>query len=96
MLTMPQAKQRLSWLALRAARENHLHHFVKIGTGDIVKLAEEIENQKRELEKPKLLPEERAISPAVHGDSTPKREPDPDVKAQDISGEDIKMSDFQS
>ena len=38
-----QNKQRWAWLALRAARDQHLQHFGKIGTGDIEALAQEIE-----------------------------------------------------
>ncbi|CAK5264349.1 unnamed protein product [Mycena citricolor] len=36
-------KQREAWLALRAARDQHLQHFGKIGTGDIELLVKEIE-----------------------------------------------------
>ncbi|KII93278.1 hypothetical protein PLICRDRAFT_101473 [Plicaturopsis crispa FD-325 SS-3] len=39
-------KQRWSWLALRTARDQHLQHFGKIGTGDITLLAQEIETAK--------------------------------------------------
>lgn len=39
------AKQVHSWLALRVARERHLAHFGKIGTGDILLLEEEIEKE---------------------------------------------------
>jgi hypothetical protein len=42
-----QSKQRWSWLCLRVARDQYLQHFGKIGTGDIVLLAEEIEKEKR-------------------------------------------------
>ncbi|KAI8980599.1 UDP-glucose 4-epimerase [Trametes punicea] len=44
-------KQRLSWLALRMARDQYLQHFGKIGTGDIVLLAQEIEKERQEREK---------------------------------------------
>ncbi|KAK7464471.1 hypothetical protein VKT23_006641 [Stygiomarasmius scandens] len=46
-------KQRLSWLALRAARDQHLSHFGKIGTGDVTLLVQEIEKEKAEKEKEK-------------------------------------------
>jgi hypothetical protein len=36
---------------LRVARDQYLQHFGKIGTGDIVLLAEEIEKEKRERDK---------------------------------------------
>ncbi|KAH9884633.1 UDP-glucose 4-epimerase [Cubamyces lactineus] len=44
-------KQRWSWLALRTARDQYLQHFGKIGTGDIVLLAQEIEKERQEREK---------------------------------------------
>ncbi|KAK0199086.1 THO complex subunit 1 transcription elongation factor-domain-containing protein [Armillaria mellea] len=40
-------KQRIAWLALRAAREQHLNLFGRIGTGDIEQLVEEIEAAKQ-------------------------------------------------
>ncbi|KAH9486400.1 THO complex subunit 1 [Psilocybe cubensis] len=39
-------KQRWAWLALRAARDQYLQHFGRIGTGDIEALAQEIEKEK--------------------------------------------------
>ncbi|KAG1719450.1 THO complex subunit 1 transcription elongation factor-domain-containing protein [Suillus lakei] len=39
-------RQRWSWLALRTARDQYLQHFGKIGTGDVVLLANEIEIEK--------------------------------------------------
>jgi len=44
-------KHRLAWLALRAARDQYLQHFGKIGTGDIEALAQEIEKEREEKEK---------------------------------------------
>lgn len=41
-----QNKQRWAWLALRAARDQYLQYFGKIGNGDIELLAQEIENEK--------------------------------------------------
>ncbi|THH31953.1 hypothetical protein EUX98_g2251 [Antrodiella citrinella] len=41
-----ESKQRWSWLALRTARDTHIQQFGKIGTGDIILLAQEIENAK--------------------------------------------------
>ncbi|KAF9532095.1 THO complex subunit 1 transcription elongation factor-domain-containing protein [Crepidotus variabilis] len=38
-------KQRWAWLALRAARDQHLQHFGKIGAGDIELLLREIEKE---------------------------------------------------
>ncbi|KAF8215799.1 THO complex subunit 1 transcription elongation factor-domain-containing protein [Mycena galopus ATCC 62051] len=45
--TDDENKQRWAWLALRTARDHHLQHFGKIGTGDIELLAKEIEAEKR-------------------------------------------------
>lgn len=95
-------KQRLSWLALRAAREKHLHHFPKVGTGDVVKLAEEIEKQRRDLDKPKPNVEETPHSPTMHDETKLETETDragsevkteAGIKTEDISTDDIKMSD---
>nr|GAT59847.1 UDP-glucose epimerase [Mycena chlorophos] len=44
---LEESKQRIAWLGLRAARESHLQHFGKIGTGDIEMLLKEIEAEKR-------------------------------------------------
>ena len=45
-----QNKQRWAWLALRAARDQYLQYFGKIGSGDIELLAQEIENGKVKIE----------------------------------------------
>ena len=42
-----QNKHRWSWLALRTARDRYLAHFGKIGTGDIILLAQEIEKEEK-------------------------------------------------
>ena len=41
-----QNKQRWAWLALRTARDQHLAQFAKIGVGDIVALAAEIDRER--------------------------------------------------
>ncbi|KAJ6469590.1 THO complex subunit 1 transcription elongation factor-domain-containing protein [Mycena vitilis] len=46
-MKLEENKQRWAWLALRTARDHHLQHFGKIGTGDIELLAKEIEAEKR-------------------------------------------------
>ncbi|KAH0591368.1 hypothetical protein H2248_001446 [Termitomyces sp. 'cryptogamus'] len=46
-----ESKQRWAWLALRTARDQHLQHFGKIGTGDIELLAKEIELEKERQER---------------------------------------------
>lgn len=56
-----QTKLRLSWLALRIAREDYLHLFGKIGNGDITLLAQEIEKEKERV---------------ARGDSQPANPPD--------------------
>ncbi|KAG2022699.1 UDP-glucose epimerase [Coprinopsis cinerea AmutBmut pab1-1] len=44
-------KLRLTWLGLRTAREQHLQHFGKIGTGDLELLVNEIDNCKGDKER---------------------------------------------
>lgn len=44
-------KQRWNWLALRTARDQYLQHFGKIGAGDVLLLAQEIEKEKVEKER---------------------------------------------
>ncbi|KAJ7109844.1 UDP-glucose epimerase [Mycena epipterygia] len=46
-IKLEENKERWAWLALRTARDQHLQHFGKIGTGDIELLAKEIEAEKR-------------------------------------------------
>ncbi|KAJ7754993.1 THO complex subunit 1 transcription elongation factor-domain-containing protein [Mycena maculata] len=46
-IKLEENKQRWAWLALRTARDHHLQHFGKIGTGDIEVLLKEIEAEKR-------------------------------------------------
>ncbi|KAI0352233.1 UDP-glucose 4-epimerase [Trametes cingulata] len=50
-LKYEENKQRWAWLALRTARDQYLQHFGRIGTGDVVLLAQEIEKEKQEREK---------------------------------------------
>ncbi|KAH7927255.1 UDP-glucose 4-epimerase [Leucogyrophana mollusca] len=45
-LKFQENKHRWSWLALRTARDQHLQHFGKIGTGDVTLLAQEIDAEK--------------------------------------------------
>ncbi|KAH9980603.1 THO complex subunit 1 transcription elongation factor-domain-containing protein [Russula compacta] len=45
-LKLEENKQRWAWLALRTARDQHLAQFAKIGVGDIVALAAEIERER--------------------------------------------------
>ncbi|KAI5115877.1 hypothetical protein M0805_001137 [Coniferiporia weirii] len=49
-------KQRLSWLALRLARDEYLHHFGKIGNGDVITLAQEIEKEKERVQRGESQP----------------------------------------
>ena len=44
-------KERMSWLALRLARDEYLHHFGRIGNGDVIALAQEIEKEKQRVAK---------------------------------------------
>jgi hypothetical protein len=58
-----QHKQQLSWLALRAARDQYLHSYGKIGTGDVELLVQAIENEKTEAQE--TIPvKEKEESPA--------------------------------
>ncbi|KAI0095149.1 THO complex subunit 1 transcription elongation factor-domain-containing protein [Irpex rosettiformis] len=50
-LQYEENKQRWSWLALRTARDQYLQHFGKIGTGDVLLLAQEIEKEKADKER---------------------------------------------
>jgi hypothetical protein len=62
---MHQNKQRWAWLALRTARDQHLGLFAKIGTGDIVALAAEIEREREARENAAVL--ESGASPLPSG-----------------------------
>ncbi|OCH90556.1 hypothetical protein OBBRIDRAFT_887644 [Obba rivulosa] len=73
-------KTRWTWLALRTARDQYLQHFGKIGTGDVLALAQEIEKEKQERERAAAEPpapapaadeSAAASSPAVVGPVTP-------------------------
>ncbi|TDL19394.1 hypothetical protein BD410DRAFT_774040 [Rickenella mellea] len=68
-------KHRISWLALRTARDDYLHHFGKIGNGDIVLLAQEIEKEKER--------EKRGESAGIGGDGA--------TGGDGVSGGDIAM-----
>lgn len=46
-----QNKQRFSWLALRIARDKYLRFFDKIGAGDVLRLAHDIEAERLGIEK---------------------------------------------
>lgn len=62
---LTQNKQRWAWLALRTARDQYLQHFGRIGTGDILALAQEIEKEKAEREKAAAAEAAQAsVSPA--------------------------------
>ncbi|KAL0951887.1 hypothetical protein HGRIS_008544 [Hohenbuehelia grisea] len=51
-LKYEETKTRWTWLALRTARDQYLQFFGRIGTGDIVLLAQEIEKAQQEALKP--------------------------------------------
>ncbi|KAH7916389.1 THO complex subunit 1 transcription elongation factor-domain-containing protein [Hygrophoropsis aurantiaca] len=72
-LKFEENKQRWSWLALRTARDQHLQHFGKIGTGDVILLAQEIDAEKereKERERERLQkPEEMLISMSASTES---------------------------
>ena len=90
-----QSKQRWTWLALRTARDQYLQHFGKIGTGDILQLAQESENEK--IEREKAL-RDAAANPDSRDDSGPAAENKVDVgdgaadtEAKEGTTEDVKM-----
>ncbi|KAF7792534.1 hypothetical protein EIP86_003575 [Pleurotus ostreatoroseus] len=90
-----ESKQRWTWLALRTARDQYLQHFGKIGTGDILQLAQEIENEK--IEREKAL-RDAAANPDSRDDSGPAAENKVDVgdgaadtEAKEGTTEDVKM-----
>ncbi|KAH9854374.1 THO complex subunit 1 transcription elongation factor-domain-containing protein [Lenzites betulinus] len=58
-------KQRWSWLALRTTRDQYLQHFGRIGAGDIVLLAQEIERERVEREKAAAEKEKEAADAAI-------------------------------
>jgi len=64
-LKLEENKQRWAWLALRTARDQHLSQFAKIGTGDIVALAAEIEREREARENATAL--ESGASPLLSG-----------------------------
>ena len=51
-----QNKHRWAWLALRTARDQHLQHFGKIGTGNIEELAREIEKEREKIQRGEEIP----------------------------------------
>ena len=79
-------KQRWAWLALRTARDQYLQHFGKIGTGDIVALAQEIEREK--VERERAAAESANGTEANHTAASPgptisMKEPDGDMKMEE-------------
>ncbi|CDO77293.1 hypothetical protein BN946_scf184753.g43 [Trametes cinnabarina] len=72
-------KQRWSWLALRMARDQYLRHFGKIGTGDIILLAQEIDKE-RELR-------EKALKDAAAAQAS-STSPAPASASADVNGDD--------
>jgi len=88
-----QNKQRWAWLALRTARDQHLAQFSKIGVGDIVALAAEIEREREAREN--VASQEHGASPSLDGkqgvgaqDTAVKL--GNDAAAKDVEG-DVKM-----
>jgi len=60
-----QNKQRWAWLALRTARDQHLAQFAKIGVGDVVALATEIDREREAREN--AATQELGASPSLDG-----------------------------
>lgn len=86
-----QNKQRWAWLALRTARDQHLAQFAKIGVGDIVALAAEID---REREARENAATQEQASPFLDGKQSAGQDPavklGNDAAAKDVEG-DVKM-----
>lgn len=96
-----QNKQRWAWLALRTARDQHLAQFAKIGVGDIIALAAEIDREREAREN--AAAQERGTSPvgvlpqdtaksgaAAQQDVSGKLGSDAAAAAKDAEG-DVKM-----
>jgi hypothetical protein len=105
LIRMTQNKQRWSWLALRTARDNHLQHFGKIGTGDVLLLSQEIEKEVQEREEqikaPKIGSNEGVqplsapvVTTADDGSPSPtpeKNKADDREEGKPTNGEEINM-----
>ncbi|THG99281.1 hypothetical protein EW026_g3031 [Hermanssonia centrifuga] len=88
-------KQRWSWLALRTARDQYLQHFGKIGTGDVLLLAQEIEKEK--IERETALREEAANPGGGEGGTNSMQGSQESGNGTgDIKGEVISMGDIQA
>lgn len=92
-------RQRWSWLALRTARDQYLQHFGKIGTGDVVLLANEIELEKERDKNQKMQKAEEMVptlsSTQGHEDRKASKAGDATGAAGiplDVEG-DVKMED---
>lgn len=69
----------MSWLALRLARDEHLHHFGKIGNGDVLALVQEIEKEKEQYLRGDSQPSgtgTTGTSPGPENTSVPPNAPD--------------------
>lgn len=86
-----QNKQRWAWLALRTARDQHLAQFSRIGVGDIVALAAEID---REREARENAATQEQASPLLDGKQSAGQDAavklGNDAAAKDVEG-DVKM-----
>ncbi|ESK93415.1 udp-glucose epimerase [Moniliophthora roreri MCA 2997] len=83
-----ESKQRWAWLALRTARDMHLSHFGKIGTGDVGLLVQEIEKEKEAKEKEDKGLVENAQSPSPTKSPAPAPvdvDPQADVKMEVVA-----------
>ncbi|KAL7284940.1 hypothetical protein ACG7TL_000028 [Trametes sanguinea] len=92
-------KQRWSWLALRMARDQYLRHFGKIGTGDIVLLAQEIDKEREAREKPVAVPVKPTATAQTSTSPAPSSAvPDPSANegSKEMKAEDAPSSEGQS
>lgn len=69
--TSTQIKQRHTWLGLRMARDHYLNYFGRIGGGDVVLLAAEVE---RDANAQKEAQEKASAAGVVHNNANDKAE----------------------
>ncbi|KAG6849396.1 hypothetical protein H0H93_008842, partial [Arthromyces matolae] len=96
LLCFDHSKQRWAWIALRTARDQHLQHFGKIGTGDIEMLSKEIDKERIQKEKGEDVKNEEGKDDVKGEDGASvcdgKEDSATEVPAG-LEAEDIKMTD---
>ncbi|OCB88986.1 hypothetical protein A7U60_g3793 [Sanghuangporus baumii] len=97
-LKAEEIKERLSWLALRLARDEYMHLFGRIGTGDVILLAQEIEKEKESVQRGESVPSNTDASagpgstqetvPALPQDDSKGVPTEPEAQEADVKMED--------